>query len=291
MAEKIIPLHSLHAGVAGVAVFPIVQADLTPDIRREIVVPHRHDHYSCFFTEQGTFNITIDFQPVQLTAASLLVSWPGQIHQVDPPHHFQGWILVADAKLISPQTRSYLEQLFTSPALLQFTPTENSWFQHIFHALHATTTAPSSLFNPEASQALLNVCLGQAVQLLEAQQQQQQQAHSRRSLTLTRQFRHLLQQDFLVCKKPAAYAEKLHVTVSHLNDTVKAMTGFSVSYFIQQEVLAEAQRLLFYTDLNVQEIAEQLGYEDVKYFSRLFAKGVGVAPSLFRKQSKGPQLV
>ncbi|MBO0359208.1 helix-turn-helix transcriptional regulator [Hymenobacter sp. BT186] len=289
MSEKSIPLHSLHVGVAGVAVFPIAQADLTPDIRREIVVPHRHDHYSCFFTRQGTLHITIDFQPVQLTAGSLLVSWPGQIHQVAPPYHFQGWILVADAKLISPQARSFLEQAFTSPALLQFTPAENDWFQHLFLALHAATTSQSSLFHTEAGHALLNACMAQAVKLLDAQQQQQQQAHSRRSLALTRQFRHLLQQDFLTSKKPAAYAEKLHVTVSHLNDTVKAMTGFSVSYFIQQEVLAEAQRLLFYTDLNVQEIADQLGYEDVKYFSRLFAKGVGVAPSLFRKQSQSTQ--
>lgn len=71
--------------------------------------------------------------------------------------------------------------------------------------------------------------------------------------------------------------------MSYLNDTVKAVTGFSLSYFIQQEILAEAQRLLFYTELSIKEIADRLGYEDPKYFIRFFGKGKGESPSLFRK--------
>jgi AraC family transcriptional activator of pobA len=285
MSQKIISLQALAAGPAGVAVFQLSSADLTPQQRAEGLEPHRHDHYSCFLAEQGTVDMRLDFQPLQLAAGSLLVSYPGQVHELDPPQDFRGWMLVADAKLIAPATRSCLEQSVPSPALLQLALAEAAWFRHLFHTLYAAADPQQpSLFHAEVSYALLNACLAQALRLLEARPQQVP-AHSRRSVALTRQFRQLLHQHFLTCKKPADYAGQLHVTVSHLNDTVKAVTGFSVSYFIQQQVLAHAQRLLRGTDLPVQEIAGQLGYDDFRYFSRMFAKGAGLSPSLFRKQS------
>lgn len=285
MPEKIIPFQSLSANQTGVAVLPMAHTDLTPHSSQEVAVPHRHDHYSCIFTDQGATDITVDFQPLHLTASTLLVSLPGQVHRASPPQQFRGWMLVADAKLISPGTRSRLEQASARPELLRLDVAQHTWFQHLLHALHeATAPAAALLADAETIHHLLNACLAQAAHLLEAQQHQQP-APSRRSLALTQAFRHLLREHFRTCKKPAAYAARLHVTVGHLNDTIKATTGFPVSYFIQQEVVAEAQRLLFYTDLNVQAVAGQLGYEDYKYFSRLFAKATGVAPSLFRAQT------
>ncbi len=288
MFDQSIPLQSLATDPVGLAVFPLGDPSPEAAARWEEMVPHRHDYYSCFLAEKGAVEMRLDFQPLRLTASSLLVTYPGQVHQVEQPQHFRGWMLLADAKLLSPPTRSGLEQAVASPALLPLAPAALTWFQHLFQALQAAVMPPAPLFHAAASYALLNACLAQAGHLLEAHQHQQHQAYSRRSLALTRQFRHVLAQDFLSCKKPADYAERLHVTVSHLNDTVKAVTGFSVSYFIQQEVLAEAQRLLIYTDLSIQEVAGRLGYEDQKYFSRLFGKGIGVPPSRFRQQGLPP---
>lgn len=288
MPEKIIPFQSLSTNRAGVAVLPMAHTDLSPDVYQAVAVPHRHDHYSCILTDQGATDITVDFQPLHLTASTLLVSLPGQVHRVSPPQQFQGWMLLADAKLINAATRRRLEQASARPKLLHLAPAQLAWFHHLLQALHAAAGPPDSpLFCVETSHHLLNAGLGQAAHLLEAQQHQQHRAHSRRSLALTQEFRQLLRQHFRTCKKPVAYANLLHVTVGHLNDTIKATTGFPVSYFIQQEVVAEAQRLLFYTDLNVQTIAGQLGYDDAKYFSRLFAKATGMAPRLFRAQPSG----
>ncbi|MBJ6142837.1 AraC family transcriptional regulator [Hymenobacter sp. BT559] len=288
MSQKIIPLQSLSTSWAGVAVYHIAPADLTPHVQRELAIAHRHDHYSCFLTEEGAVEITVDFQPLRLVPHSLFVSCPGQVHQVAMPQQYRGWMVLADAKLLSPPTRRYFEQASARPELLHLGAAEHAWFQQLLPALHEAAGPPNSqLADAETSQHLLNAYLAQAVRLLQAQPPQQP-APSRRNLALTQQFRQLLQQHFLSCKKPASYAHQLHVSVNHLNDTVKATTGFSVSYFIQQQVLAEAQRLLVYTDLNVQEVAGQLGYDDTKYFSRLFAKGTGVSPSLFR-QRQAPQ--
>jgi len=74
----------------------------------------------------------------------------------------------------------------------------------------------------------------------------------------------------------------LNVSETYLNEALKKVTGLSVSYWIQQEVLLEAKRLLYYSEMNVKEIAHTLGYTDHTYFSRLFKKTEGTTPLLFR---------
>nr|WP_262898746.1 helix-turn-helix domain-containing protein [Dawidia soli] len=75
-------------------------------------------------------------------------------------------------------------------------------------------------------------------------------------------------------------------STSYLNDTIKSVTGFTTTYFIQQEMFREGQRLLCYTDLSVKEIAALLGYDDHKYFNRLFTKLANLSPGRFRKNFK-----
>jgi len=71
----------------------------------------------------------------------------------------------------------------------------------------------------------------------------------------------------------------------YLNEVSKEITGFIASYWIQNEVLLEAQRLLFYTNMDVKEIAFSLGYEDHTYFSRFFKKNLGCTAGQFRQNN------
>ncbi len=67
---------------------------------------------------------------------------------------------------------------------------------------------------------------------------------------------------------------------------VRSVTGFPVTYYIQQELMWEAQRLLHHSDLTVKEIADTLGFEDSQYFNRLFSKVIGISPGAFRKKGE-----
>ena len=95
-------------------------------------------------------------------------------------------------------------------------------------------------------------------------------------------FKLLLSENFLVEKSPTAYAEMLNISGSYLNEALSKVTGLSVSYWITHEVMLEAKRLLYYTQLTVKEIAHQLGYEDHTYFSRIFKNTEGKTPLAFR---------
>ena len=70
----------------------------------------------------------------------------------------------------------------------------------------------------------------------------------------------------------------------YLNEAVKNTTGISVSRYISGEIMIQAQRLLFYTDMSVKEIALELGYDDPFYFTRLFTKITEISPTRFREK-------
>jgi two-component system response regulator YesN len=43
--------------------------------------------------------------------------------------------------------------------------------------------------------------------------------------------------------------------------------------------------MLCATNLNTSEVAYRVGFNDPKYFARIFKRSVGVSPSLYRKYS------
>ncbi|MES1181326.1 MAG: helix-turn-helix domain-containing protein, partial [Flavobacterium sp.] len=85
-------------------------------------------------------------------------------------------------------------------------------------------------------------------------------------------------------ESPSYFAKKLNITTSHLNDCVNASSGKSVTYWLQNAMIIEAQRLLYYTENEVKKIAFTLGFEDHTYFSRLFKKITKETPLSFRRK-------
>jgi signal transduction histidine kinase/DNA-binding response OmpR family regulator len=65
---------------------------------------------------------------------------------------------------------------------------------------------------------------------------------------------------------------------------LKAVTGWSVNNLIREIKIREATRLLKDSEMNISEIAYNLGFSDPLYFSKYFKKEMGVAPQQFRKE-------
>ena len=73
----------------------------------------------------------------------------------------------------------------------------------------------------------------------------------------------------------------------HFAKTYRAVSGQApIEDFIQLK-MAHACRLLDEGSQGIAQVAQQLGYEDVYYFSRLFRKVVGMAPSHYRALHQG----
>ncbi len=69
---------------------------------------------------------------------------------------------------------------------------------------------------------------------------------------------------------------------TQLHRKIKALTGRSTSHYIRAIRLKRARKLLSDTDLNISQIAYEVGFRDPKYFSRTFAEEFGMPPNAAR---------
>ncbi|WP_028309057.1 response regulator transcription factor [Desulfitibacter alkalitolerans] len=77
-------------------------------------------------------------------------------------------------------------------------------------------------------------------------------------------------------------AQHFHFSPSYISRLIKRETGISYSEYINQIRLHHAKLFLKNSSLKIQSIANQVGYNDVSNFNRVFKKCVGIAPSKYR---------
>jgi two-component system response regulator YesN len=78
--------------------------------------------------------------------------------------------------------------------------------------------------------------------------------------------------------------DHLHLSSSYFSLIFKKETGETFVEYVTGIRLEKARELLRTTTLKAYEIAERVGFNNIHYFSMVFKKVVGVAPSEYRKQ-------
>ncbi len=105
--------------------------------------------------------------------------------------------------------------------------------------------------------------------------------------SLIRDFNFLVEQHFRDKNKVADYAALLNRSPKTLSNIFQKHSSKSPLQFIQNRKILESKRLLGYSDLQVQEIGYQVGYDDVQSFSRFFKKQTGFSPLSYRMNIAG----
>lgn len=78
-------------------------------------------------------------------------------------------------------------------------------------------------------------------------------------------------------------AQMEHISKSYLSRQFKRQTGMTVIGYVNRLRVEAAKRLLTGSELRVDEIAYQVGFESPKYFYRVFRAAAGSSPAAFRK--------
>ena len=82
------------------------------------------------------------------------------------------------------------------------------------------------------------------------------------------------------------YAQSRHTSISLFMRNFKKVYGVSPKQYLLNIRMNNAQNLLETTDYTVAEIAAIVGYDNSLYFSRIYHKHKGQAPSDYRKLMK-----
>ncbi len=78
-------------------------------------------------------------------------------------------------------------------------------------------------------------------------------------------------------------AQRLTLNSSHFSRMFKAETGETFISYVTRIKMERAKELLDQSDLSIQEIAEQLGYDHTSYFIKLFRNYSGHSPNEHRR--------
>ena len=84
-----------------------------------------------------------------------------------------------------------------------------------------------------------------------------------------------------------ALAKLVNMSARNLTRIFRKVTGISINDFRRLLRLEKAHQLLQQTNLTIEHIAQQCGFENPRQFRRVFKKEKGVLPSTFRKELIG----
>lgn len=109
----------------------------------------------------------------------------------------------------------------------------------------------------------------------------------RRSSDVYRMFRKLLSENYREHHDISFYAGRLNISPTYLSRIVKLVTGRTVHFHVSEYVCAEARRMLEFTEADVKEVAEVLGFADQSSFGKFFFRMTGMSPLRFRNVKRG----
>jgi AraC-like DNA-binding protein len=240
---------------------------------------HRDDYYIFFFIEKGEGEFLIDFEEYEMTGSTVLCILPGQVHFPVSIKSSCGWILVTDSMLVKNEYKEVFEKGSFLKSKIKLTDIEINDLKQCISIINRRLNSGQQPVGQNIVHALLSSYIGM---IAEIYQKGFPMSINNRSATITTQFKSLLSVNYQSLKRPSEYASRLNLSSTYLNEAIKKTTGLSVGDCIRNEIVLQAKRLLFYTNLSVKEIAASLGYDDYAYFTRLFTKSAGTSPTQFK---------
>jgi len=248
---------------------------------------HRDSHYIFTYLQSGRAKMMVDFKMIEAQDTAVFFLLPGQVHEGILMDDVSGWFIAVKADLLPDSLRSVFEEslIDIQPVVIDRITAEklSSCAEMLQMSCNEEMLETKEGFF--VVQSLMNAFTGMYAMIFSVESNSETFIESR-AIQLNRKFRVLVRKEFKTMKSPSAYAEALHISRGYLTEVIREVTGRSAQFWIHQEILIEAKRLLSFTGLTVKEIAYELGYSDHTYFSRLFSKVEGCPPSAFRDRNR-----
>jgi AraC family transcriptional activator of pobA len=255
-----------------------------------INTPHKHDFYLTIFFTKGSGIHEIDFNVYDIKPGSIFLLSPGQTHHWKLSNDIDGYVFFHSKAFFNIHFNTqqlhdfpFLGSIYNSPVLYLSTATHKAiepYFKEIITEYHQDKAMKypklCSLIN------LIYIELKRSYNPIQASN-----ILNQHYLDKIKTFEALVNIHFKTEKSPKAYAAMMHITAKHLNRIAKESLNKTTSDIITDRIVLEAKRLLVQAHLSVAQIANELGYLDNAYFSRLFRKKCNETPLAFlSKKSK-----
>ncbi len=282
-AMKNIPVRHIHKTPKGESIAPSftirdVRNVLNgKDMTQEL---HRHDFFYILALKKGAGTHAIDFTAYDITDHTVFFIRPGQVHQLTLKAGSTGYLTAFNNDFYHGHDPAS-NQLLRKASNINLYQLDNAGIKKILSILNYIADEYTS--QQQGYQDVIKANLG--ILFIELVRQNTQAGPGKPDSYATQRlqdFMELLEKHIYTSKQVSQYAEMLNLSAYQLNAVTKEMLGKTGSEVINEYIILESKRYLLATSNQVNQIAFQLGYEDVSYFIRFFKKHTGYSPEAFR---------
>lgn len=251
--------------------------------------PHKHDFYLTVFFEKGKGKHDIDFNSYPIHHNSVFFLQPEQIHHWEFEEEAEGWIFF--------HSEDFYKLYVTHFDLVQW-PFFQSRDSHPTLNIPGETAAVLQQrfaeimqeYKEDVKHSFLKIAaLSQLIyaDLARIYVDQYPASIQKNNLYLDHfhRFIKLLDENYIRQKNASFYAAELAMTTKHLHRICLSCAGKSTSQLIAERLILEAKRKLVSDSKSIQEIADELGFENYPYFHLFFKKHAGETPKQFRERN------
>ena len=252
---------------------------LKPSEEPEPENPHRHNFFQIFFFTKNGGKHVVDFEEMDCLNSYVHIVNPGSIHMMTRTSATNGFVLLF--------SRSFFNQDGLNPSYFlsrndfnKFVNIPEKRFEALLLLIHKIQLeqAEDKAFSDRAIKVLLELIIIEIQRNITFKSKIISDAND----LIFNDFKILLDQNFNEHHNISFYTKTLHISKQKLDAVCKSKLNKSANSILQERIILEAKRLLFYSNQSIKEIAFQLAYEDPSYFNRFFKRQVNETPKEFR---------
>ena len=243
---------------------------------------HRHDFFFILALEKGKGYHEIDFTEFEVTGQSIFFMRPGQVHHLRLKAGSTGYLIGFQNDFYNPHQDSS-NQLLRDASKRNHYLVDRSTFRKLYTLLTEIFLEYTNKQDRywDVIKSVLGIFL---VELTRSTTGSGNNLSNKNLYVQERldKFLELVEANVSTHKKVSEYADMLNLSAYQLNAITKRAVGKTSSDIIDEYIILESKRYLLATSNQVNQIAYQLGFDDVSYFIRFFRKHTGQTPDSFR---------
>lgn len=251
--------------------------------------PHRINFHNLIYITEGSGSHFVDFNTYTVQTGSVVFINTNQIHAFDLVNQPQGKLIIFTDEFLDTIFSTMKTPLFTPNHLLPFYTPTFSLTDNIKSTCDALLTEidnESQLSEPNLS--FLHLIFSALLTKLTVTRPTAYEGHlsEARSRVFT-QFIFMLERHYTSVRDANMYADMINITYKSLNQICKLATNQTVKQLIDAHIILEAKRRLSIEDIRVQQLADELGFDEATNFVKYFKKHTLLTPTHFKKSVLG----
>lgn len=246
---------------------------------------HSHNFYLMVLFTQGTGIHTIDFEKFEIKIGHLYILKPGQVHSWQLSKDIDGYIIFYSQEAYNLyfgkkkiDDYSFYHTLKNSPEIIL-----NKLRLLAIRSYFELLIAENKKDEFKKQDQLLNLIDIIHIELARIYDSETKYIIPTYNLKIN-ELENLVSKHFKEEKLASFYAHKMNISLKHLNRICKDVLNITLTEFIYSKIILESKRLLSTHKKTIGEVADEMGFENYSYFTKVFKKHTGQTPQNFKKQ-------